>query len=36
MNMIDWAKHEVELACKKENSVREEDEWDYGCACYDT
>lgn len=36
MNMIDWAKHEVELACKKENSVREEDEWDYGCACYES
>ena len=36
MNMIDWAKHEVELACKRENPVGEKNEWDYGCACYES
>lgn len=33
MSMIDWAKREVELACKKENPNRKDGEWDYGCAC---
>lgn len=36
MNMLDWAKREVELACKRENSDRKPGEWDYGCACYDS
>lgn len=36
MNMSDWAKHEVELACKKESPDRKDGEWDYGCACYES
>ena len=34
MSMLDWAKKEIEIACKKENPDRKEGEWDYGCACY--
>lgn len=33
-NMLDWAKKEVELACKKENPYIKEGEFDYGCAIY--
>lgn len=36
MPMLDWAKREVEIACKKENPDRKDDEWDYGCACYES
>lgn len=36
MSMKEWAKREVELACKRENPDRKEGEWDYGCACYDS
>lgn len=36
MNMLDWAKREVELACKRENPDRKPGEWDYGCACYES
>ena len=36
MSMLDWAKREVEIACKKENPNRKEGEWDYGCACYES
>ena len=34
--MLDWAKKEVEIACKKENPNRKEGEFDYGCACYES
>lgn len=34
MNMISWAENEVKLACKHENPNCEDDEFDYGCACY--
>ena len=33
-NILDWAKREVEIACKKENPNRKERKFDYGCACY--
>ena len=36
MSMKEWAKREVEIACKKENPDRKEGEWDYGCACYES
>lgn len=36
MTMSEWAKREVEVACKRENSNREEGEFDYGCACYES
>lgn len=36
MKMSEWAKREVEIACKKENSDRKEGEFDYGCACYES
>lgn len=34
--MSEWAKREVEIACKKENPYRKEGEFDYGCACYES
>lgn len=36
MSMKEWAKREVELACKHENPDRKEGEFDYGCACYES
>lgn len=36
MSMLDWAKKEIEIACKKENPNRKNGEWDYGCACYES
>lgn len=36
MSMSEWARKEVEIACKKENSERKDGEWDYGCACYES
>lgn len=36
MSMLDWAKKEVEIACKRENPDRKDGEWDYGCACYES
>lgn len=36
MNMLDWAKKEVEIACKRERGNAPEGEWDYGCACYES
>ena len=34
MGMLEWAKREVEIACKKECGCKEEGEFDYGCECY--
>ena len=36
MNMCEWAKREVEIACKHEAPDRKDGEWDYGCACYES
>lgn len=36
MNMLDWARREVELACKREKPDRKEGEWEYDCACYES
>lgn len=36
MSMLEWARREVELACKREKPDRKEGEWDYGCACYES
>lgn len=36
MSMLDWAKREVDIACKRENPDRKEGEFDYGCACYES
>lgn len=33
-NILDWARNEVVIACKKENPNRKKGEFDYGCACY--
>ncbi len=35
-DLLDWAKREVEIACKKENPSRKESEFDYECACYES
>lgn len=34
--MRDWAKREVEIACKRGRGSAPEDESDYGCACYES
>ena len=36
MSLVEWAKREVEIACKRENPERKEGEFDYGCACYES
>ena len=36
MSMTDWAKKEIEIACKRERGDKPENEWDYGCACYES
>lgn len=36
MSMNEWAKREIEIACKRERGDRPEDEWYYGCACYES
>lgn len=39
MTMTEWAKKEVEIACKREREGSENEEvgmWDYGCACYES
>ena len=33
-DILEWAKKEVEIACKRENPNRKKGEFDYGCACY--
>lgn len=34
--MLDWARREVEIACKRENPNKKEGEFDYGRACYES
>lgn len=34
MNMTEWAKNEVKIACKKENPDWDGESFDYGCSCY--
>ena len=38
MNMIEWAKEEIRIACEGERkaSGAEDGCWDYGCACYES
>ena len=36
MSMREWAKREVEIACKREAPDTKDDEWDYGCSCYES
>ena len=37
MSMTTWAEKEIELACAHEKAAsREEGEWEYGCACYNS
>ena len=33
-NILNWARREVELACKRERNGAKEEGFDYGCACY--
>lgn len=34
MSMKEWAKKEIEIACKREVKGNKPGEWDYGVACY--
>lgn len=36
MSMLEWAKNEIAIASKRERGDKPEDEWNYGCACYDS
>ena len=36
MSMEDWAKNEIEIACKYERGDKNPEEFDYGCACYES
>lgn len=36
MGMLEWAKSEIAIASKRERGDKPEDEWEYGCACYDS
>lgn len=36
MDMKEWAKREIEIACKKERGDGDPDVWDYGVACYES
>lgn len=36
MSMTDWAKREVEIACANEREDKDNGEWNYGCACYES
>lgn len=36
MSMIDWAEREIKIACELEKRNTKDDEWDYGCACYES
>ena len=36
MNMTEWAKREIEIACKREKEGTEEDKFNYGVACYES
>lgn len=36
MSMEEWAKREIEIACARERGDKNSDEWDYGCACYES
>lgn len=34
MSMTDWARKEIEIACKRENPDWDGESFDYGCGCY--
>ena len=34
-SVLDWAKNEVELACRREQDAASGNEWAYGVACYE-
>lgn len=36
MNILEWAKREIEIACKRERGGMDPNEWDYGVACYES
>ena len=36
MSISEWAKKEIEIATKKERGDGDPNEWDYGCACYES
>ena len=36
MSMEDWAKNEIEIACRYERGDKNPEEFDYRCACYES
>lgn len=36
MDILNWARKEKEIACKKERGNAPDGEWDYGCGCYES
>ena len=36
MSMLEWAKNEIEIACKHERGDKDSNKWDYGVTCYES
>lgn len=36
MDILEWAKNEIELACAKERNNADGNEWNYSAACYES
>lgn len=36
MSMLEWTRREVKITCKRERGDKPNNEWDYGCACYES
>lgn len=36
MSNMDWAKREIDIACRRERKNAPVDKFDYGCACYES
>ena len=36
MNMSEWAKNEIDIACRRERGDKDPELWDYGVACYES
>lgn len=35
-SLLSWAEQEVKFACEHERGDKPKEEWDYGCACYES
>lgn len=35
-NLLTWAEEEIKIACEYERDGKAKEDWDYGCACYES